>query len=246
MNSQQRESSYGNPFAVAPDVIEQRSNLLGPENSQSTSLKAYESASPEKQPGKLSKKAAGVSKQAQASQNAERWKQSSGAMADNHSPSKVLYKYARKSVGASTTATGGGAANTSTKLGGAALYSTAAGPVLGQGASWAQTGRPSAGAAENYATGRNSIMFKLSERKYKDSSRFCDLLSSSSNDSSKDDDRRVEDEASNASNNFNEMMIMVADEDMRVRNNYTSSFLDYDLLLGGGQRRKHDSVIDKQ
>ena len=70
-------------------------------------------------------------------------------MADNHSPSKVLYKYARKSVGASTTATGGGAANTSTKLGGAALYSTATGPVLGQGASWAQTGRPSAGAAEN-------------------------------------------------------------------------------------------------
>ena len=92
----------------------------------------------------------------------------------------------------------------------------------------------------------NSIIFKLSERKYKDNSRFCDLLSSSSNDSSKDDDRRVEDEASNTSNNFNEMMIMVADEDMRGRNNYTSSFLDYDLLLGGGQRRKHDSVIDKQ
>jgi hypothetical protein len=118
--------------------------------------------------------------------------------------------------------------------------------VHGQGASWAQAGRPSAGAGEDHGTGRNSIIFKLSERKYKDNSRFCDLLSSSSNDSSKDDDRRVEDEASNTSNNFNEMMIMVADEDMRGRNNYTSSFLDYDLLLGGGQRRKHDSVIDKQ
>jgi hypothetical protein len=48
VNGQQRESSYGNPFVVAPDVIEQRSNLFGPENSQSTSLKAYESTSPEK------------------------------------------------------------------------------------------------------------------------------------------------------------------------------------------------------
>lgn len=47
------------------------------------------------------------------------------------------------------------------------------------------------------------------------------------------------------SHNFNEKII-VADEDMQVRNNYTSSFLDYDLLLGGGQRRKHDSDIYKQ
>lgn len=150
-------------------------------------------------------------------------------------------------MGASTTATGGGANNSSAKPGAAATYSTTAGPVYGQAASWAQVGRPSAGAPENYALGRNSVIFKHSERKYKDNSRFCDLLSSSSNDSSKDDhnyNHRVEDEASNTSNNFNEMMIM--DEDTRVRNNYTSSFLDHDLLRGGGQRRKHDSVIDKQ
>jgi len=95
-----------------------------------------------------------------------------------------------------------------------------------------------------YVTGRNSVIFKLSERKYKDSSRFCDLQSSSSNDSSKDQDCRVEDAVSNVSHNFNEKII-VADEDMQVRNNYTSSFLDYDLLLGG-QRRKHDSDIYKQ
>ncbi len=156
----------------------------------------------------------------------------------------MQYKYARKSVGASTTATG--AANTSTRLGGAQLHAAGVGPPPGQGGAFTQRARPSANAVENnYGTGRNSVIFKLSERKYKENSRFCDLQSSSSNDSSKDNDCRVEDEVSNASNNFNEKII-VADEDMQVRNNYTSSFLDYDLLLGGGQRRKHDSDIHKQ
>lgn len=132
----------------------------------------------------------------------------------------------------------------STKIGGAQLYAAGVGPPPGQGGAFTQRARPSANAAENnFAPSRNSVLFKLSERKYKDNSRFCDLQSSSSNDASKDNECRGEDEVSNESNNFNEK---ITDEDTQARNNFTSSFLDYDLLLGGGQRRGHDSDIYKQ
>lgn len=87
------------------------------------------------------------------------------------------------------------------------------------------------------------MLFKLSERKYKDNSRFCDLQSSSSNATSKDDECRGDDEASNDSNNFNEK---ITDEDMQARNNFTASFWDCDLLLGTDERRGHDPDIHKQ
>lgn len=193
-------------------------------------MKSYQTASPEKSSSKLSKKSLAASKQGQTNPNASKNAQQQSIGGTDSSAAKVQYKYARKSVGATTTATG--AANTSAKLGGAQLYATGAG-LPGQGGAFTQRGRISTNAGENPYECRNSVIFKLSERKYKESSRFCDLQSSSSNDSSKDNDCRVEDEVSNVSNNFIEKII-VAEEDPQVRNNYTSSFLDYDLLLGGG------------
>ena len=66
-------NSSGNPFAMAADSYEQKSLLVVPDMNQSTALKQYQTASPEKSSSKLSKKSAGASKQAQqASQNASK------------------------------------------------------------------------------------------------------------------------------------------------------------------------------
>lgn len=243
MSSRQTHyNSYG-PFAAAAESSEQKFPLIVPDTNQSTALKQYQTASPEKSSTKLSKKSAGASKQAQISHHASKNSQQQTLGTDGSA--KVQYKYARKSIGASTTTTG--AANTSMKVGGAQLFAAGAGPPPLQPELLSHRARASLNAlnaGENNYASRNSVLFKLSERKYKDNSRFCDLQSSSSNDSSKDNDGRVDDEVSNVSNNFNEKII-VADEDMQVRNNFTSSFLDYDLLVGGGQRRKHDSDVYK-
>ena len=252
MSSRQAHHNSYNPFAVAAESSEQKFPLIVPDTNQSAALKQYQTASPEKSSMKLSKKSAGTSKQAQISHHASKNSQQQTLGADGSA--KVQYKYARKSIGASTTTTG--AANTSMKVGGAQLFAAGAGPPPLQPELLSHRARTSLNAlnalngggnnnhADNDPKSRNSVLFKLSERKYTAKSRFCDLQSSSSNDSSKDNGGRAEDEGSNVSNNFNEKII-VADEDMQVRNNFTSSFLDYDLLLGGGQRRKHEPEVYK-
>jgi hypothetical protein len=245
-SSKANHNSY-NPFAVAAESSEQKFPLIVPDTNQSTALKQYQTASPEKSSMKLSKKSAGTSKQAQISHHASKNSQQQTLGTDGSA--KVQYKYARKSIGASTTATG--AANTSTKVGGAQLVAAGAGPpplqpeLLSHGARTSLNALNALnGGGKNNRASRNSVLFKLSETKYTAKSRFCDLQSSSSNESSKDNDGRAEDEGSNGSDNFDEKII-VADEDMQVRNNFTSSFLDYDLLLGGGQRRKHEPEVYK-
>lgn len=94
---------------MAADSNDAKSSLVAPENMHSTSLKQYQTASPEKT-SKLSKKGAAGSKQAQANQNASK-NANSQALAGTDGK----YKYARKSLGASAAATG--AANASTKMG---------------------------------------------------------------------------------------------------------------------------------